>query len=190
MSCLVGPSGSGKTTLLHILGLIDTATKGSYKFNGKEITGLPESELTAMRAENIAFMFQENYLITHLTSLENVLLPIIQIRKLTASDRRKAITLLSEMGIGECINQRVSNLSGGQRQRVCIARAPMKSPQLIIADEPSASFDSATTISILHLFQSILEKHNCAMIISTHDITVIDFFSNSIIRIKDGRIIQ
>lgn len=184
--CLVGPSGSGKTTLLNILGLLDLPTHGEYLFDGNNVIGITEHRMTELRASMISFMFQENYLIPYFTSLENLLLPVLQLRRIQKSDRERAAHLLEQVGLADQMNKRVSNLSGGQRQRVCIARALLKSPALLLADEPSASLDSKTTEGILRLFEEIRDNHNTAIIVSTHDKTVMDHFQTNLIKIHDG----
>jgi len=185
---LVGPSGSGKTTLLHILGLLDSASSGEYIFNGEDISNLSQKKLTKIRSERIAFMFQENYLIPYFTAIENILFPISHQRKVKNSEREKANSLLKELGLGRVINMPIGKLSGGQRQRVCVARALIKSPDILIADEPSASLDSKTTEGVLKIFEEIVEKENLAIVVSTHDKTVIDRLKRNIIEISDGEI--
>ncbi|MBT6431832.1 MAG: ABC transporter ATP-binding protein [Deltaproteobacteria bacterium] len=186
--CLVGPSGSGKTTLLNLLGLLETPSSGSIHFSEQEVSKADESIRTDFRASKISFIFQENYLVPFYSALDNVLLPIIHTRKLLDEDYELAKELLRGVGLGREINKRISQLSGGQRQRVCIARALLKSPDLIIADEPSSALDSVTTKSILKIFDRLSSQNHAAIIVSTHDQTVIEAFNENIITLRDGEI--
>jgi ABC-type lipoprotein export system ATPase subunit len=188
--CVVGPSGSGKTTLLQILGLLDSPTSGTYRFLGHDTATLNGSERTRLRAQGISFMFQENWLIPWLSSLENVLAPQVHIGPVISDHRLQAMELLERLGLGDHAHKRVTRLSGGQRQRVCMARALLKKPRLVIADEPSASLDSHTAAEILDLFLDIREREGCGILIATHDPALMEPLGSSLIHLRDGRIIS
>ncbi len=186
---VVGPSGSGKTTLLQILGLLDAPTSGIHRFLGRDVAALDDRERTRLRAHRISFMFQDNWLLPWLTALENVLAPQLHLARIQKRDRLQALELLERLGLGRQIDQRVSELSGGQRQRVCLARALLKKPSLVIADEPSASLDSCTTAEVVDLLLDLREREGCAILIATHDPAVIQPLSSNRLALHDGRIV-
>jgi ABC-type lipoprotein export system ATPase subunit len=185
---VVGPSGSGKTTLLQILGLLDSPTSGIHRFMGHDVAIMDDAQRTRLRACGISFMFQENWLIPWLTAQENVLAPQVHLGPVTSAHHDHASELLDRLGIGGHAHKRVTQLSGGQRQRVCMARALLKKPRLVIADEPSASLDSHTSAEILDLFLDLREREGCAILIATHDPALIGPLESSVIHLRDGRI--
>lgn len=190
MRALTGPSGSGKSTLLHILGLIDRPNAGSHRFLGQEMTSMSERERGRLRAESISFMFQDNWLLPWLDAVENVLAPQIHVdgRGVPAL-RRKAVELLGRLGLGDRTRARVGELSGGQRQRVCLARALLKSPRLVLADEPSASLDSHTAAGLLDILRAVQAEEGCAVLMATHDPALIGPMGRDLVHLHDGRTI-
>lgn len=190
MRALTGPSGSGKSTLLHILGLIDRPSAGTHRFLGREMTSMDERERGRMRAENISFMFQDNWLLPWLDAVENVLAPQLHVAGRPAPAlRRKAEDLLGRLGIGDRRRARVGELSGGQRQRVCLARALLKTPRLVLADEPSASLDSNTAAELLELLRTVQAEEGCAVLMATHDPALIGPMGRDLVHLRDGRTI-
>ena len=184
---LMGPSGSGKTTLLSIMGCILTATSGSVRLAGREVAGLREKELPAIRLEHIGFVFQGFNLFPTLTAGENVEL-MLDLKALPAAKAKKrAHELLDQVGLGAKYASFPADLSGGQKQRVAIARALAGDPGIILADEPTAALDSQTGRTVMEMMSDLAHKRERAVVIVTHDSRVLDF-ADRIVRIEDGAI--
>ena len=140
-SAIMGPSGSGKSTLMHIIGCLDTPTKGEYLLNGENVANMSEDQLAKIRNKDIGFVFQKFHLLPRNTALENVILPL-KYAKVEKSERiRKAEETLNLVGLGDRMNHKPSELSGGQQQRLCIARALAVEPEVILMDEPCSALD-------------------------------------------------
>jgi putative ABC transport system ATP-binding protein len=185
---VVGPSGSGKSTLLHILGTVDTPSSGTVRFGDQELTGLDDDRLAEMRSRSIGFVFQNYNLIPILSVFENVEYPLrIQRRALTKEVRAGIMGVLDEVGLADYARRRPSQLSGGQRQRVAIARALINDPAVILADEPTASLDTATSERILTLIRDLSARHRSTVVISTHDPQVLEYTGRHV-HLRDGRI--
>lgn len=182
---LMGPSGSGKTTLISILGGILSATSGSVKLAGRELVGLPEAELPALRKEQYGFIFQGFNLFPALTARENVAV-MCKLKNVPNPDRRAA-ELLESVGLGNKRNSYPADLSGGQKQRVAIARALAGEPRIILADEPTAALDSVSGRTVLEILSGLASQHNRAVVIVTHDPRVLDY-CHRIVHIEDGRV--
>ena len=186
---IIGPSGSGKTTLLNIMGCIDTATSGSIKIDGEEITTMKDKNLTDLRLHKIGFIFQTFNLIPVLNVRENVEFPLLLMKKFSKEEiRKRAEDLIEEVGLKQYIDHRPAELSGGQRQRVAIARALVTRPAIVFADEPTANLDSVTSESILELMKELNEKEKTTFIFSTNDPDVLKYAKN-IVKIKDGALV-
>jgi len=184
---LMGPSGSGKTTLLSIMGCILTATYGSVRVAGREVVGLSEKQLPALRLEHIGFVFQGFNLFPTLTAGENVEL-MLDLKGVSAAQARKrAQELLEQVGLGEKYRGFPSDLSGGQKQRVAIARALAGDPGIILADEPTAALDSHTGRNVMEMMSELAHRRGRAVVIVTHDSRVLHF-ADRIVRIEDGAI--
>jgi len=184
---LMGPSGSGKTTLLSIMGCILTASSGSVRVAGREVVGLSEKELPALRLEHIGFVFQGFNLFPTLTSGENVELMLDLKGVATARARKRAQELLEQVGLGEKYGSFPADLSGGQKQRVAIARALAGDPEIILADEPTAALDSHTGRNVMEMMSTLAHQRGRAVVIVTHDSRVVNF-ADRIVRIEDGAI--
>ena len=184
---LAGPSGSGKTTLLNLIGCLDRPSQGSIFLDGEEISAALKNRLADIR-RRIGFVFQSLNLIPVLSAWENVEFPLI-LEGITDRRRRKeaAESLLTTVGLGDCLQRRPAQLSGGQQQRVAIARALVKKPSLVLADEPTANLDSKNGEEILALMRELNRALGTTFIFSTHDRMVMDF-ARRLIRIHDGRI--
>lgn len=184
---LMGPSGSGKTTLLSIMGCILTATSGSVRVAGTEVTKLREKELPRIRLENIGFVFQGFNLFPTLTAGENVelMLDLKGVRGSVA--KKRAGELLEQVGLSDKYNSFPSDLSGGQKQRVAIARALAGDPKIILADEPTAALDSHTGRTVMQMMRELAHEHGRAVVIVTHDSRVLEFADRTV-RIEDGMI--
>jgi putative ABC transport system ATP-binding protein len=182
---LMGPSGSGKTTLLSIMGCILTSSSGSVRIAGKEVVGLREKELPAIRLANIGFVFQGFNLFPTLTAGENVEL-MLDLKGVPASKAKKrAAELLEQVGLGGKYGSFPNDLSGGQKQRVAIARALAGNPQIILADEPTAALDSTTGRTVMEMMSELAHERGRAVVIVTHDSRVLNF-ADRIVRIEDG----
>lgn len=186
-TALVGASGSGKTTLLNLIGGIDTPTQGEVLIAGQSISRLSESERTAFRRDQIGFVFQQYNLLPVLTALENVEF-VMELQGKPAAERRKrAETLLRQIGLGDKLNVRPGKLSGGQQQRVAVARALAHRPQFVIADEPTANLDSKSTADLLTLMEQLNQQEGITFLFSTHDSRVMDK-AQRVIVFNDGTI--
>lgn len=187
MLAIVGPSGSGKTTLLNLIGLLDKPSTGEIEVLGESTACLSPLEYARRRQSSIGFVFQSYNLIPVLDALENVLLPLRLAGRTSHAQNARARELLDEVGLGSHHHQRPDRMSGGQRQRVAIARALIANPQLIIADEPTASLDSGNARAAMQLFQRLNRTHGATFVFSTHDERALSYMSRSI-RLRDGRL--
>lgn len=181
---IVGPSGSGKSTLLNILGLLDRPTSGSYQFEGLEVSGLDETERTAVRGRRIGFVFQSFHLLSHRSVLENVALSMLYTGVSSRERTQRARDALTSVGLEHRADFTPTRLSGGERQRVAIARAIVADPALLLADEPTGNLDSKTSDSILSLFD-VLRASGLTIVMITHDSSVAARADRSV-RIRDG----
>ena len=183
---IIGPSGSGKSTLMNIIGCLDGADSGSYSLNGKPIEKYNQRQLAKIRNTHIGFIFQGFNLLSRLTALENVELPLVY-QNIHASDRKKrAVTALTQVGLKDRMKHRPSQLSGGQQQRAAIARALAASPSLILADEPTGNLDKKTGLEIMELFSQLHREGNTIVVI-THD-PAIAARAQRVIHIEDGHV--
>ena len=169
---LTGPSGSGKTTLLSLLALLSQPTTGKIFYENEEVSSYSDAWQTKVRKEKIGFIFQQYNLLPQFSAWENVALPNL-CRPLSKVERRfQAIHIMRRMGLGERINFKAARLSGGEQQRVAIARALVTSPEIVFADEPTASVDEDTASAIISLFKD-LKKEGRTVVVSTHDTSLI-----------------
>lgn len=166
---IVGPSGSGKTTLLHMIGGLLRPDEGSIVINDTEISRLRDRALSRTRNQRIGFIFQNFSLLPGFTALENVCIPLVVAGHPPRVRRQRALEYLRMVGLEQKANQRVEQLSGGQRQRVAIARALVMRPDVIIADEPTGSLDSARGRDIMAMLQNLAHHENVAVVMVTHD---------------------
>ena len=182
---LMGPSGSGKSTLLHLMSGLDRPTTGRVLFEGRE----PAStrDWTRLRSRRIGFVFQAFYLLPTLTAIENVEVPMFGVEGRADERRRRALALLTRVGLAERAGHRPGELSGGERQRVAIARSLANSPDAIFADEPTGNLDSQTSASVLALLADIHANEGTTLVVVTHDLDIASQASR-IVRIRDGRV--
>jgi putative ABC transport system ATP-binding protein len=183
-----GPSGAGKTTLLNLLGGLDSPNSGTIISNGVQITNMEEESLATFRLINSGFIFQNYNLISTLTAEENVMFPISLTGVDLQDQRERAVLLLRKIGLGNRREHLPFQLSAGEQQRVAIARALANDPPLILADEPTANLDKATSIFIRDLFKNMKEEEK-TIIIATHDDDLIEL-ANRIITFEDGKIVN
>ena len=170
-AAIVGPSGSGKSTLMHLLGCLDSPTGGRYLLHGEDVSALDAGALARVRGERIGFVFQGFQLIPRLTALENVTLPLMLCGVPRAERTERASSLLQRVGLGDRLHHRPGQLSGGQQQRVAIARALSRSPDVLLADEPTGALDPAATDEVLALLDDLHEAGHTIVLI-THDARV------------------
>ena len=185
---IMGPSGSGKSTFMNILGCLDRPTTGSYRLNGDEVATLSDDELAFVRNKQIGFVFQSFNLLTKLTALENVALPMIYAGMDKKSRNERAAALLSSVGLGDRMDHLPSELSGGQRQRVAIARALANNPAIIMADEPTGNLDSKSTIDVMNIFRGLYDEER-TIILVTHEPEIATYASRNVV-LRDGLIVE
>jgi putative ABC transport system ATP-binding protein len=183
---VMGASGSGKSTLMNVLGCLDRATSGYYGLDGEDTTNLSDAALARVRNERIGFVFQSFELLSQLTALKNVEMPLIYSRNGWRSRRKRAKTVLERVGLGDRIKHKPNQLSGGEKQRVAIARALVCGPSILLADEPTGNLDSKTSESIMKLFDK-LHTEGQTIIIVTHE-EFVAHHAERIIHMKDGRV--
>jgi lipoprotein-releasing system ATP-binding protein len=185
---ITGPSGSGKSSLLYLLGLLDTPTTGHVSVNGTNTSILNSDKLARFRLENMGFVFQFHFLLPEFTAIENVMLPMRKLGKLSEKNiREKAEATLARLGIGDQLHKLPKQMSGGQCQRVAVARALGNDPLLILADEPTGNLDTVSSKTVQTMFREIAHSENRAVLAVTHDIEFASL-ADRIIRLVDGRI--
>ena len=185
---IMGPSGSGKSTFMNILGCLDRPTTGSYRLNGDEVATLSDDELAYVRNKQIGFVFQSFNLLTKLTALEKVALPMIYAGVNKKMRIERATQLLQSVGLGERMDHLPSELSGGQRQRVAIARALANNPAIIMADEPTGNLDSKSTIDVMNIFRDLHDEGRTILLV-THEPDIATYASRNVV-LKDGIIVE
>lgn len=180
----MGPSGSGKSTLMNLLGCLDTATSGTYRLNGTDVSSLSDDQLAEIRNKEIGFVFQTFNLLPRTTALDNVALPMIY-AGISKKDRTaRAKDVLTSVGLSDRMDHQPSQLSGGQRQRVAVGRALVNNPSIILADEPTGNLDSKTGTEIMALFDQIHSDGNTVILV-THEEEIAKH-AHRVIRLRDG----
>jgi putative ABC transport system ATP-binding protein len=185
---IMGPSGSGKSTLLHLIGCLDRPTSGSYRFEGREVAGLSESELDRLRRERFGFVFQAFHLVPRLNATANVELPMVFAGVERAERRRRARQALDAVGLVARAEHRPNELSGGERQRLAIARALAMEPKVLLADEPTGNLDSRSGGVVLDLLDR-LHAGGLTVLVVTHDPHVARRAERTVI-LSDGAIVR
>ncbi len=187
-TAICGPSGSGKTTLLNIIGCIDRADGGEVLLDNVSLMGKTSDELAHLRREYFGFIFQTYNLIPVLTAYENIELPLKLLKKYSDAEiKKRVMEVLDEVGLTGLDNRKPLELSGGQQQRVSIARALVKKPKMILADEPTANLDTVNGEAIVHLMQEMNGKEAVTFVFSTHDQMIMKH-ARRLINIRDGHI--
>jgi putative ABC transport system ATP-binding protein len=183
---IMGPSGSGKSTLMNMIGCLDTPTSGEYILNGHRVSELDDSELAHVRNREIGFVFQTFNLLPRTDCLNNVELPLIYSGMKSSERKKRAISTLEKVGLGDRLDHKPNELSGGQRQRVAIARALVNDPSILLADEPTGNLDTKTGEEIMLLFEDLYRAGN-TIILVTHENDIAKH-ARRIVRLRDGLI--
>lgn len=185
---IMGPSGSGKSTLMYMLGFLDTPSQGKVFLNGQDTSNFSEDELAEIRGKKIGFIFQQFNLLQNLTSLENVMLPMIFQGTPEEKRKQRAKQLLESVNLGHRINHKPSEMSGGEQQRIAIARSLVNDPEILIADEPTGNLDSSTGKMVMEVLKKLHEEQKKTIVVVTHDPNIAHY-SHNIIHIQDGQIV-
>jgi len=186
---ILGASGAGKSTLLHVLGTLEPPSEGEINFRGQNLAQLSSEKLAQFRNREIGFVFQFHYLLQEFSALENVLMPALIAGADRAKYERRAIELLTEVGLEQRLQHRPPELSGGEQQRVALARALVMNPKLILADEPTGNLDSQNAQKVKKLFLDLSEKRGITIALVTHDEDIAKDFSRHLV-MRDGRIVE
>ena len=186
---LLGPSGSGKSTLMNTLGCLDRPTNGTYRLGGETVSAMARNARAKIRNRRIGFVFQNFNLLARTSALENVELPLLYARGISARERRKrAKKMLELVGLGDRLDHHPGQLSGGQQQRVAIARALINEPSILMGDEPTGNLDSRTSRDVMKLFRQLNEDNGITVILVTHDQGVARNAKRNIV-LRDGEIV-
>lgn len=186
---IIGPSGCGKTTLLNILGCLDRATSGKVFIDGVDVSMLPNAELAEIRSKKLGFVFQDFNLLSRMSVLDNVELPLFIAGVDPTLTRKRAMSLLARLGIAEKANKNVNHISGGQRQRVAVARALANDPTIVLADEPTGNLDTKNTEMMMALMKQLNEVFGKTLVVITHNPDVVDR-AHRVISVRDGQIVD
>ncbi len=189
MVAIIGASGAGKSTLLHILGTLDRPTKGTVLFEGKDMFKASETALASFRNQRIGFVFQFHHLLPEFTALENAYLPALiqKVPEHTAIESAKS--LLTEVGLSHRFHHKPGELSGGEQQRVAVARALIRQPDLVLADEPTGNLDTHTGEELFELLRKLNQSHGTAFILVTHN-EKLSHQTDRLIHLQDGQILE
>ncbi len=186
---IMGPSGSGKSTLMNILGCLDQPSSGQYYLEGVDVAQLDDNKLAQIRGQRIGFVFQSFNLLPRTSALSNVELPLVYMGVGRGERRRRSVTALELVGLGNRLHHKPNELSGGQQQRVAIARALVTSPAIIMADEPTGNLDSKSSEEIMGIFQHLNEAQGITIIFVTHE-PDIAAHTRRVVRLADGVIVE
>jgi len=184
---VMGPSGSGKSTLLHILGTLDTPTRGSVRLDDVDPFALPQSQLADFRNRRIGFVFQDQYLLPQCTVLENVLVPTLVARDDRAAVKARALQLLERVGLAHRLEHRPAELSGGERGRTALARALIHQPALLLADEPTGNLDRKTAREVGQLLLDLHREQRTILVVVTHSAELAALFPRTLL-MEDGHL--
>jgi putative ABC transport system ATP-binding protein len=187
MVAVMGPSGSGKSTLMNIIGCLDKPTQGSYFLSGTDVSTLSKDELADIRNQRIGFVFQSLNLVARTSALENVALPLVYAGASPAEQIRRAREALAAVNLSDRENNFPSQLSGGQQQRVAIARALVNNPAILIADEPTGSLDTRSSLEVMEILQRLNRERELTTLLVTHEADI-GRHARRLVTIRDGRV--
>lgn len=182
---LMGPSGSGKSTFMNILGCLDKPTSGSYILNGVDVASMNKDGLSKLRNDVIGFVFQGFNLLPRINLIDNVALPLVYAGIDKAERTRRAIDMLTSVGLEKYATHLPNQISGGQQQRVAIARALVNSPKLLLADEPTGNLDTKTSVEIMNIFTALNKQNGITIVLVTHEHDIAEFATRQI-HFRDG----
>jgi putative ABC transport system ATP-binding protein len=186
---VTGPSGSGKSTFMHIVGCLDRPTSGQYYLDAQDVSRMSKDALAAVRNKKIGFVFQGFNLLSRTSALDNVELPLLYGSGLKAAERHKrAMEVLTAVGLGNRADHHPNQLSGGQQQRVAIARALINSPSILLADEPTGNLDTKTSIEVMGIFQRLNRERGITVVLITHEHDIAEY-GTRIVAFRDGQVV-
>ena len=185
---LLGPSGSGKSTLLQIAGLLDTPTNGEIVINGEKCDTLSQEKKNLIRKKYIGFIYQNFYLLDSFSALENIIIPQLINGSTYKSAKKRALNLLSNIGLSKRIDNKPRELSGGEKQRVAILRAIANTPKIILADEPTGNLDKKNSENVIKIIKDLVSHYKISFIIATHNLSIVKKF-DKIIKLSEGKLI-
>ncbi len=186
---ILGVSGAGKSTLMHILGTLDHPTAGKVLFDGADVFSWNEKELASFRNRRIGFVFQFHNLLPEFTSLENTMMPALISGLSQKEARKRAESILMDVGLGDRMAHKPGELSGGEQQRVAVARAVIMEPEVILADEPTGNLDTETGRKVEDLLMNLNRQRNITLVVVTHNRSLAKRMSRSV-GLKDGKVLQ
>ena len=185
---LLVPSGSGKSTLLQIAGLLDTPTNGEIIINGEKCNTLSQEKKNLIRKKYIGFIYQNFYLLDSFSALENIIIPQLINGSTYKSAKKRALNLLSNIGLSKRIDNKPRELSGGEKQRVAILRAIANTPKIILADEPTGNLDKKNSENVIKIIKDLVSHYKISFIVATHNLSIVKKF-DKIIKLSEGKLI-
>ena len=184
-----GPSGSGKSTFMHIVGCLDRPTSGQYLLDSQDVSRMTKDQLAAVRNKKIGFVFQGFNLLSRTSALDNVELPLLYGSGMKSAERhRRAMEVLTAVGLGNRADHHPNQLSGGQQQRVAIARALINNPSILLADEPTGNLDTKTSIEVMGIFQRLNRDRGITVVLITHELDIAEY-GTRIVSFRDGQVV-
>jgi putative ABC transport system ATP-binding protein len=187
---VTGPSGSGKSTFMHIVGCLDRPTSGQYFLDGQDVSRMSKDALAAVRNKKIGFVFQGFNLLSRTSALDNVELPLLYGGggMKTSERHKRALDVLTLVGLGDRADHHPNQLSGGQQQRVAIARALINNPSILLADEPTGNLDTKTSIEVMGIFQRLNQERDITVVLITHEMDIAEY-GTRIVQFRDGQVV-
>src|SRR3954465_14714683 len=187
---VTGPSGSGKSTFMHVAGCLDRPTSGQYFLDGDDVSRMSKDQLAAVRNRKIGFVFQGFNLLSRTSALDNVELPMLYggSAPKTADRHKRALEMLTAVGLGNRADHHPNQLSGGQQQRVAIARALVNNPSILLADEPTGNLDTRTSIEVMDIFQRLNRERGITVLLITHEQDIAEY-GTRIVTFRDGLVV-